>query len=259
MTTLAIRPSTGVRRRVFPELLRSELLLFARSAGAVLWSAFLPVLALVVVGNIAALRKPSADLHGISYLAAYLPILMIFSLCMSTVNLMPPTLSGYREKGVLRRLSTTPVSPVRLLAAQGIIYVGVAIVVAVVMLTLAVGFFGVPMPHQLPGFVLALLLVGAAATGIGLLIAALAKTAKAANAASAACFFPLMFLAGLWVPRAEMPHLLRTVSDLSPLGAGVRAVQDAIAGQFPTAQSLLVLVAYTAVCGFAAARAFRWE
>jgi ABC-2 type transport system permease protein len=256
MTTLvASRRTAGPYQR----LLWSELLLFARSAGAVLWTALAPLVALVIVGNIAALRRPSQNLHGISYLTAYLPILMMFSLCMSTVNLLPPTLAYYREKGVLRRLSTTPVPPSRLLGAQAAIYLGLAAAVSIVMLVVSVLFFGVATPKQLPGFVLGLCLVGAVTTSIGLLIAAVAPSSKAANAMSMAAFFPLMFLAGLWVPRAVMPHLLRTLSDWSPLGAGVRAVQDPIAGHFPPAQSLLVLVGYLVVCSALAARTFRWE
>ncbi len=256
MTTLALPHRTS---RPFVPLLRSELTLFRRNAAAVVWSACAPLVALIVIGNIHALLTPDKDLHGISYLSAYLPILMIFSICMSTVNLLPPTLAAYREKGVLRRLSTTPVPPSRLLAAQASIYLGLALLVSLAMLVISVSWFGVAAPHQLLGFLLALLLVGTAGTSIGLLVAALSSGGKVANAASLAAFFPLMFLAGLWVPRAEMPHLLRTVSDWSPLGAGVRALQDAIAGHFPPAQSLLVLVAYTVVCGAVAARVFRWE
>ena len=67
-----------------------------------------------------------------------------------------------------------------------------------------------------------------------------------------------MFLAGLWVPQAEMPHALRTISEWSPLGAGVHAVQQAIAGHW-AATNLLALVAYTVVCAAAASRLFRWE
>jgi ABC-2 type transport system permease protein len=256
VTTLAMPHRAS---RPFAQLLRTELTLFRRNAGAVLWTAFLPLVALVVVGSIHALRVPSKNLHGISYLAAYLPILMIFSVCMSTVNLLPPTLALYREKGVLRRLSTTPLPPSRLLLAQASIYLALALAVSVVMLVLCTAFFGVAVPDQLPGFLVSLLLVGTASTSIGLLIAAVSSGAKAANAVSMAAFFPLMFLAGLWVPRAVMPHLLRTFSDWSPLGAGVRALQDSVAGHFPPAQSLLVLVAYTVVCGALAARTFRWE
>jgi ABC-2 type transport system permease protein len=245
--------------RPYRQLLRSELVLFGRSAGAVIWTVAVPVIALVVLGNIPALSEPAKELHGQSYLAAYLPILMIFSLCISTVNLLPPTLSLYREKGVLRRLATTPVGPARLLAAQATIYLGLALLVALVLYALGVGVFGVGTPRQLAGFVVAIVLVGAACTGIGLLISALARTGKGANAASMAVFFPLMFLAGLWLPRAEMPELLHRVGDLSPLGAGVDAVQRSIAGQFPTAGALLVLTAYALVCGLVAARTFRWE
>ena len=101
MTTLALAP--GSTRRGFRPLLRTEAVLFLRSAGSVLWTAILPLVALVVIGNIHAIRQPAKELHGISYLDAYLPILMIFSLCMATVNLLPPTLAAYREKGILRR------------------------------------------------------------------------------------------------------------------------------------------------------------
>ena len=257
MTTITLRPTTG--RRGFQPLLRTEAVLLLRSAGSVLWTAILPLIALIVVGSIKTLRQPAKELHGISYLSAYLPILMIFSLCMATVNLLPPTLATYREKGILRRLSTTPVAPVRLLAAQATIYLGLAVVVSVTMLVIAVAAYGVPAPHQWLGYTVSLLLTGLATTGIGLVIAALASTGKAANALSAAAFFPLMFLAGLWVPQAEMPHLLRTVSEWSPLGAGVHAVQQSIAGHWPPATNLLALVGYTAVCGLVAARTFRWE
>jgi ABC-2 type transport system permease protein len=240
-------------------LARTEMTLFARSSAAVAWTALAPLIALIALGSIPAIGEPSKSLHGSSYLDAYLPILMIFSLCMSTINILPPTLAGYREKGILRRLSTTPVAPTRMLAVQAGIYLGVALVVSVLMLIIAMTAYSVTVPHEFAGFVIALLFVAAAAAGIGLVIAAVARTAKAANALSAALFFPLMFLAGLWVPRAQMPGALRTISDYSPLGAGVSAVQASLAGDWPSLQSLLVLSGYTAVSGAIAVRSFRWE
>ena len=41
------------------------------------------------LGSIPGIRRPTDALHGISYLDAYLPILMAFSLCMSTINVLP--------------------------------------------------------------------------------------------------------------------------------------------------------------------------
>jgi ABC-2 type transport system permease protein len=243
----------------FLPLLRSEARLFARSPVSVLWTALLPIAALVVLATIPGIRADSKDLHGISYLDAYLPILMMFSLCMAAVNLLPPTLALYRERGILRRLATTPVPPSRLLAAQATIYAGLALVVAVVLAVVAVCAYDVRLPHQVAGFVVALLLVAAATTGLGVLVAAVAPSAKAANAMALALFFPLMFFAGLWIPRAAMPHVLRVISDYTPLGAGVHAVQDSIAGHWPATGSLLVPAAYAVVAGALAVRFFRWS
>ena len=66
-------------------------------------------------------------------------------------------------------------------------------------------------------------------------------TAVSAGAISWALFFPLMFFAGLWVPRQEFPTTLRDMSDLTPLGVSVEALEHAMQIGFPSATSLLVL------------------
>ncbi|CAO5254256.1 ABC transporter permease [Frankia sp. AgKG'84/4] len=251
-------PACPVRRRPFRELLRVEARLFARSASSVLWTALIPVAAVVVLAVVPATRRPSDTYGGLSPLRVYLPILMMYVFVMSAVNLLPAVLAGYREKGILRRLSTTPVPPSRLLGAQGLIYLGVGVVIDVVLLVVAI-CAGVPVPRQLPGFVLSLLLVAAATLAIGLLVTALAGTERIANALGMLVFFPLMFFAGLWIPRAKMNHPLRTISDYSPLGAGVRAVQASLEGHGPAAAPLLVLAGYAVACGAIAARRFRWR
>ena len=72
-------------------------------------------------------------------------------------------------------------------------------------------------------------------------------------------FFPLMFFAGLWLPRALMPDVLLDISNYTPLGAAVEAIQDSMQTGFPPAAPLLVLAGYALVFGFLARRFFRWE
>jgi ABC-2 type transport system permease protein len=251
-------PARTVGRHPFWRLARVEALLFARSAGSVIVTAVIPVAVVVVLGAVPATRHPNGTYGGQSPLEVYLPILMMYVFLMSAVNLLPAVLAGYREKGILRRLSTTPVPPSHLLGAQALIYLTLGVVIDVVMLLVALGF-GVPVPRQPAGFAVSLLLVAAAAHGIGLLVTALAGTERTANALGTVLFFPLIFFAGLWVPRQKMNHVLRTISDYSPLGAGVRAVQASLEGHWPAPSAWLVLAGYAAVCGAVAARHFRWQ
>jgi len=69
----------------------------------------------------------------------------------------------------------------------------------------------------------------------------------------------LMFFAGLFFPRAEMPKALLDISNLTPLGAAVQAIQSAMMNGFPPISPLLVLPAYAVVFGALAVRFFRWE
>ena len=94
---------------------------------------------------------------------------------------------------------------------------------------------------------------------LGIWIAAIARSARAAGAIGAALFYPLAFFAGLWVPVQLMAPALRTVSRLTPLGAAVQAMQSSMQGQFPSVQALLVMAAWAAIFGVASVRLFQWE
>ena len=56
-----------------------------------------------------------------------------------------------------------------------------------------------------------------------------------------------------------MPAVLLDISNYTPLGAAVEAIQDSVRTGFPPAAPLLVLAAYALVFAFLARRFFRWE
>jgi ABC-2 type transport system permease protein len=257
MTTTA--PAiTPARPRILARLLVSELRLFLREPAGLFWGLGFPVVLLVVLG-LAASDKPEKSLGGLRFIVVYTPTVMVFSLAILSLSALPITLTGYREKGYLRRLATTPVGAVRLLAAQLLmVFVVIACVVIAIAVVARLGF-SVPLPRQVGGFVLAMVLGAAAMLGLGTLVSALAPTQRVAGITGSMLFFPSMFFAGLWVPRAQMGAALRTVSDYSPLGAAVAAVQQSIAGQFPSAGHLAVLAGWALVLCLAAGRFFRWD
>jgi ABC-2 type transport system permease protein len=177
----------------------------------------------------------------------------------SEAALLAPPLAGYREQGVLRRLSTTPAPPSWVLGAQLLINLAVAIVGLVLLLGISVAALNVHVPSQLPGFILSLALTALALFAIGLWVAAIARSAQIAGVIGSLLFYAMMFFAGLWLPQERMPAVLHDISNFTPLGAAVQAVQSSMQGSFPGARPLLVLVAFAAVFGYAAIRYFRWE
>jgi ABC-2 type transport system permease protein len=238
----------------------TELKLFGRERGGVVWGVGFPLLLLVIFGSIPGFRAPvSKNVHGLTILDAYVPILVAFVLAMLALNAIPTVLAGYREKGVLRRLATTPLGPGRVLAAQLAVNAAVVLVMLVLLVAVARLAFGVALPRQAAGFALAVVLTIAALFGLGLLIAAVAPTGRAATATGAILFFPMMFFAGLWLPIAAMPSVLQHVSHATPLGAAAQSLTDAWQGHWPHPLQLLVLAAYGLVFIVGAARLFRWE
>ena len=235
MTTIAPRASRSPMARPFrpfTRLLATEAKLFAREPMALFWGLLFPVVLLVVLG-IATPKKPQASLGGVTFIVAYTPVVMVFTLAILALNALPAALASYREKGYLRRLSTTPVGAASLLGAQIAINFAVSAGAIVLIALVARLGFAVPLPRQLGGFVLAILLGMAAMLGLGTLIAALVPAQRTAAIVGSLLFFPMMFFAGLWVPQAQMGSRLRHISQDTPLGATVAAVQNAVAGHWP--------------------------
>ncbi|MFJ5921208.1 ABC transporter permease [Kitasatospora sp. NPDC092948] len=237
----------------------TETRLFLREPVVVFFAlAFAPLL-LVVLGLVPAMRTASPELGNVRPITLYLPIVVVLGLALFALSGLSQLFAGYREKGVLRRLRTTPVGPLLLLGAQLLMAGVLSLATMLVMLTVGRLAFDIHLPRLLPAYLLGYLLVASAMFAIGLLVAALAPNGRSAAAAGSLVFFPLAFFAGLWLPRAQMNDVLLTISDLTPLGAGVQSLQDATAGHWPHPIHLAALLGWTTVAGALAARHFRWE
>ncbi|HWD82602.1 MAG TPA: ABC transporter permease [Kribbella sp.] len=252
-TTTAARP-TSPRIAV----LRSEARLFLREPGILFSIIGFPPVLLVILGSIPSFRKVDDGL-GVRLIDLYVPVLVLVALIVTGLQAMPPLITGYRERGVLRRMSTTPVRPSALLTAQMGLFGATGLASAVLCMAIGRLAFDVRLPRQLGGYVLALLLTAVAALALGALVSARARTARIATAFGMAAFFPSLFSAGLWLPVQSMPHTLRQIVVLLPFGAASRALDQAAAGQWPAWSHLGVLAGWTVVVSVAAARWFRWE
>ena len=252
------RPATA-RRTAFAQIILNEARLTWRRPIGLIAGVALPVVLLVIFGKVGKFQQHSAILGGLTPFDLYLPILVVFALAMLALLGLPMPIASYRELGVLRRLSTTPVPPSWLLAAQGVVQLCLALASLVIIFVTSVAAFGAPAPKSPAGLILSVAVSVAGLFPIGLAITAIARTANGASVIGRLAFFPLMFFAGLWLPRALMPNLLVDISNYTPLGAAVQATQASILQGFPPAAPLLVLAGYALVFAFLAKRFFRWE
>ncbi|WP_433351420.1 ABC transporter permease [Microtetraspora malaysiensis] len=243
------------------KLILTEAKLFLREPAAVFFAILFPVVLMLVLGlSIPGFRDADPALGGERIVDAQFPAMMVLlSIVMLTLSTLPSALVTYREKGVLRRMSTTPVRPGAVLVAQIAINAAVAVLSTTLTLTLGHLVLDVPVPRLLAGFAAVFLLGALALFSIGLWLAALAPSARVVQGASAAVMFPLLFLGGLWLPRDLMPSPLRVVSDFTPTGAFGQALRDTMGGHAPSLTHLAVLAGWALLAGIAAARMFRWE
>jgi ABC-2 type transport system permease protein len=237
----------------------TESKLFLREPVGVFFTLAFPPLLLVILGLVPSFREHSAELGGARVIDLYVPIVVTLAIALLALNGLPQLFATYREKGILRRLATTPVRPAALLGAQLLMCAAMAVTVFVAVLAVGRLGFGVALPRQIPAYALAYMLCVVSMLAIGLLIASLTPNGRGAGAVGSLLFFPMLFFAGLWAPRETMPEVLRRISDYTPLGAGVQSLSDAAAGRWPALLSVAVMLGWTVVAGGLAARYFRWE
>lgn len=240
-------------------VLKAETKLFTREPGSLFWVLAFPALLLLGFGLIPKYREVDPGLGGNRIIDFYVPSVVLVALITASLLSMPGALTTYRERGILRRMRTTPARPHHLLTAQMTLHAGAAVLGAV--LAIAVGrlVWGVALPRQALAYGTTLLLATLAGLAMGAVVTALARTAKAAQAIGLAVFFPSMFAAGIYVPLQVLPSAVRQIIELTPFGAAAQALNQAASGGWPAWAHLAVLPLWTIALMAVAARWFRWE
>ena len=237
-------------------LTRAETRLFLRDPFT--WGAavILPTVILVVLGLVFG-NRPDETFGGFGFVDYFTPSLVVLTVATLSVNTMTTRLATYREKGVLRRMSTAPVRPAAFLIAQLVINAVAAVVAVALLIAVANAAFGVPLPRDLPAFSLAVGLGTSSLFALALLFAAVVPSASAATAVGVAVFAVVMFLGGVYLPRYLLPDVLNRIGAFTP--PGVEGLQKAWLGAPMDVAPLVIMAVTTVVAGAVAARMFRWE
>ena len=173
-----------------------------------------------------------------------------------------------KKVGTFRRLLVAPMSRAALLLGKLTPFLIVNLVQIVLMF--AVGVFIMPLVGapklelgQHPeALILISLAASLAATGLGLLIAALAKTAEQISGLGTLLVVTMAALGGVMVPRYIMPDFMQTVGLISPHAWALTAYQDVLVRGYDIAHILpevAVLMGFTVVFFGIALWRFKWD
>ena len=242
-----------------------EAKLFLREPTNVLFGVLFPTGLLLGLGAIPALQTPSPDYDGLRPIDVWAPTALVFGIVLIAVQHIPTVIATYRERGILRRMSTTPVHPRIVLIAQMIVAFVAVLVSAALMILVAWAVLGIAPPERVGDFVVAFIVGYAAVLGVSMIPAALARTGSAATSIGTLLFVVLMFFGGAFLPRVLMPEVLQRIGEFVPPGlqalitAWSPQAGQVTAGSQPFWLQIAVLAGIAVLTSAIAAKLFRWE
>jgi ABC-2 type transport system permease protein len=142
------------------------------------------------------------------------------------VNLLAVSVLREKREGTFRRLRVAPMSRMVMLIGKWMPYYLINIVQIVIMLGVSSLLFNMSLGHSAGGLVIVSLAAAATATGLGVLVAALARTEAQISGLTVLLLLTLSVLGGCFIPRFIMPEWLRTVGLVTPHAWALDAYQD---------------------------------
>jgi ABC-2 type transport system permease protein len=237
-----------------------EFKLFMREPVGAFFTLIFPLMMLFLFGSIYG-NEPSPYFDGRGTIDISIPAYTAMIIATGGLMSITITMAAYRERGVLRRLRTTPVSPVSILAAQVIVVFtmtlfGMILLILAGKLVYQVRFEGNAL-SVLGGFILGSL----SFMGLGFLLASVMPNARTAQIVGMVCLYPMLFLSGAGFPRELLPDSLRKVSAFLPLTYVVNLLRGLWIGDAWRAHLLDagVLVGMLIFGVIISVRIFRWE
>ena len=237
-----------------------EMKLFMREPVGAFFTLIFPLMMLFLFGSIYG-NEPSPYFDGRGTIDISIPAYTAMIIATGGLMSITITMAAYREKGVLRRLRTTPVSPLTILAAQVIVvfamtFAGMLLLALAGKLVYQVTFEGSVL-SVLGGFILSSL----SFFGLGFILAGIMPNARTAQIVGMVFLYPMLFLSGAGFPRELLPEAIRRVSAFLPLTYVVNLLRGLWIGETWGAHLLDagVLAGLLILGVLISVKTFRWE
>jgi ABC-2 type transport system permease protein len=159
------------------------------------------------------------------FIEFFVPGIIAMSVMTSSLSGAVNVNAQLRQKGVIRKLSTTPITRTDWILSNILYQFILAVISTIAILLVSYAVFDVSL--QINAWLLLLIVLEVFAfAGIGMILTRVAKEAESAVAAANVIMFPMMFLSGSFFPLEMMPGFLQSFARLLPLyyvNEGLRA------------------------------------
>jgi ABC-2 type transport system permease protein len=159
------------------------------------------------------------------FIEFFVPGIIAMSVMTSSLSGAVTMNAELRQKGVIRKLSTTPITRTDWILSNILYQFVLAVISTGAILVVSYAVFNVRLQIN-AWLVVFLVLEVFAFGGIGMILTRIANEAESAAAAANFIMFPMMFLAGSFFPIEMMPGFLQTIARILPLyyvNEGLRA------------------------------------
>lgn len=207
-------------------------------------------------------EEEAQDVKDFEYIDFMVPGILAMVLMFGGLAGYSLEIATYREKGILRRLKVSQLSPATFLGG------GIASVLVFTLaqsaLLVVVGVLAFKLSISGNYLYMALMvLIGALSfLALGFLIASLTRNARSAGLASQAIAMPMMFLSGIFFSVEWVPTPMKVIAKCMPLyylGDGLRELMINSAALRDVWLDIVVLAAMGIAAFAASIRFFRWE
>ena len=236
-----------------------EIKLFIREPITVVFTLALPMLFLVVMGGVFGNTPDAGYYRGVGAMDYYMP--SYYGLVMMAIGTvaLPVHLTGYRERGVLRRFRASSFSVWSVLGSQLMVSFVIAIIGSILITGLGIVAYHPHMPVNIMQLVAAFVLSAVCFTCFGFFLGAVLPSTRSAQGIGLILFFVMMILGGAGPPPEVLKGAMGVIGDIMPLRHVILMLQNPWLGFDWHTSASLITAGITVVAALLAARFFRWE
>jgi ABC-2 type transport system permease protein len=238
---------------MFAKLAWTEIKLGLREPSVGVFAIAFPLILLYLLLNSFG-TLPDPDFEGVNSTDYYVPAYAAGSVAAAGLIALPVHLAAYRERGVLRRLRASGIAPRSVLVAQTLVTSLIVTAGAAIMIAIGSASFELSAPSSWTVVVAGFALATMTFCAVGVALAALLPTARAAQVVGLLLFFSMFFISGGGPPEGLLPDGVRFVAHGFPLFYAVEVLQD---GWWTGTWDLAAIVAQASVLTVATAVALR--